>query len=88
MLVLEVVIGLVTVVGGLLLNNEINKLKKHNEEQQVEIKALQMAVDGELQRIDEAIDDMFEKREADLYKQDNLTLAEKAKLARQKFNKG
>lgn len=76
------------ILSGVYLKKRIDKLDVENKNQQIEIKALQVAVQEELSRIDDAVNDMFEKRTEDLYKQDNLTLAERAKIARQKFNKG
>lgn len=87
MLVLELIIGLGTLIGGLLLNKEIQKLKKQNKEQEEHLQSLQSVVDAELDRVEQAMDDLFLKREEDLRKFDNMSLADKAKHARIKFNK-
>lgn len=87
MLVLELIIGLGTLVGGLLLLKRIEQLEKQNKEQQDHLASLQSVVDAELERVEEAMDDLFLKREEDLRKFDNLSLADKAKHARTKFNK-
>lgn len=87
MLILSVLIVLIILVGGLFLSNEIQQLKKETKEINEQVQSLQSVVDVELQRVEEAMDDLFLKREEDLKRFNNMPLAEKARSARTKFNK-